>query len=979
MRYRLFILGVVVAWASCPCTELIGEGAGATSVSVHQVWKGLDLQITSAEVLVQQAGPKQQVVVCGKGPVAMAAAGHSFACDTAVVWIDSNEPNSAAPKYQIHAYLKGHISQETAANAGDIALQQLDVQPGESVVLKMTVGPEVHVTADKKETGNPRGLLQYREAVAALESVGIRRFSQPGPAATTGEAAANKAAESAPGYTVTVSSLSGGPLTYEMAKINDVWVVTFVGGVYAWWQEEPLPGRQGRKLEVQADGLALWRPVADVNAAGVGASASFVKMERVSEIYIEGDVVVVEGQQVIRAAEFYYDLRRDRGIATDVLYRTFEVSRGVPIYVRAATFKQTAVDTFEAEKVTLTTSEFATPQLSVNADHIRVIDLTRTPEPATPPEETPKGRFDARLEDVRFKYYDTTFFLWPSLHANGEAPDVPIRSLRVGNDSTYGTSIETRWYLSRLMGLEEPEGTNSSLLADYFSKRGPAGGVDVDYERDSYFGRLLGYVVEDHGEDRLSRTQQHVTVPDETRGRIKFQHRQFLPDSWQLTAEVAYESDRNFLQEYYRNEFNAGKEQETLLHAKRIEDNTALAFLAKMRVNDFQDQVEELPSAEYHWTGQSFWEDRLTFYSDSQVSNYRYRFSSYGLPGEPEDFFRFATTRDEVDMPLGLGEFKVVPYTAATFGYDDGLGFRSDLNNSPHEHQNDIGIGETGFRASAPAFWRVYDFHSSLLDVNGLRHVIRPGMSVAGFVSSDPVAQQRDVLNLELNQRWQTKRGPLGRQRTVDWIEWDAQAVWVDHSMPADTTGPDQLLWNKPFIPLADRAAMAIPPQDRRTTSLFGPQRNYIENTLTVRLSDTTAILGDSNYDLNSGVFQQVDVGFSRLCWPDLTYYIGSRYLRRLISGREKGTNPVTFAATYVLDPRYTLVFSEQYDFDYEAGIRSDITLIRRYHQLNFAVTISRDESLDEDRIVFSLWPQGAPELSLGLRQYSQLGAVETY
>jgi hypothetical protein len=98
-----------------------------------------------------------------------------------------------------------------------------------------------------------------------------------------------------------------------------------------------------------------------------------------------------------------------------------------------------------------------------------------------------------------------------------------------------------------------------------------------------------------------------------------------------------------------------------------------------------------------------------------------------------------------------------------------------------------------------------------------------------------------------------------------------------------------------------------------------------------------------------------------------------------LTVGRERGSNAVTFAATYVLDPRYTAVFSQQYDFDYEAGIKSDITLIRKYHQLNFAITISTDESLDERRIVLSLWPQGVPELSLGLRQYAELGAVETY
>jgi hypothetical protein len=955
--------------------ELTGEDARAAQASVQQVWQGLNLKISAGEVLSQKTGANQQVLVC-RNRVSMVAAGHSFTGDSAVVWIDMVEPNSPV-KYVVHAHLKGHVSQETAPNAGDIGLQRFDIEPGESVVLKMRVGPEVYVTAEKSEVGNPRGLLLHREALAAFESVGITQFSQSEAPAETTKTPAKKPPSPPVGYTVTVASLTGGPWTLENGEVNGVEVVTFVGGVYASWQEEAVPGHEARRFGIEADGLVLWRRPADANAAGGDTSATFMRNEQVSAIYVEGDVVVREGQQEIRAAEFYYDLRSHRGIATDVAYRTYEASRGVPIFIRAAQLRQTALDHFEAEKVTLTTSEFATPQLSVNADSIRIIDLTQAPEQAS--ETPPKGRFDAEMKDVRFKYYDTTFFAWPSLHTNGEMPDVPIKSINVGNDSTYGTSVETRWYLSRLMGLQEPEGTDSSLLADYYSKRGPGGGVDVEYEREYYFGRLLGYVVEDHGQDRLSRTQENVNVPDTTRGRFKFQHRQFLPDSWQLTAEASYESDQNFLQQYYRNEFNVGKEQETLLHLKRIEGNTGLAFLAKARVNDFQDQVEELPSAEYHWTGQSFFDDLLTFYSDSQVSRYRYRFSSDRPAGEPDDFFSFATTRDEVDLPLALGQYKVVPYAAGTFGYDDGLGFRSDLNNSFDEPQDAIGIGESGVRASAPSIWRVYDFHSQLLDVNQVRHVITPGMSVAGFVSSDPAAQQRDVLNLELSQRWQTKRGPSGHQRTVDWIEWDTQAVWVDHSSDAATTGPDQLLWNTPFIPLADRAAAQIPPQDRRTTSNFGPRRNYVENIWTWRLSDTTAILGDADFDLNSGVFQQVNVGFSRLCWPDLSYYVGSRYLRRLVSGREVGTNPVTFAVTYVLDPRYSVVFSEQYDFDYEAGIRSDITLIRKYHQLNFAVTISADESLDEQRIVFSLWPQGVRELSLGLRQYAQLGAVETY
>ena len=975
MRYRLFILGVGLlatshtVWAS-------DRTAAGPARSVQQVWQGSNLQVKAGEILKQQTGPNQHVLIC-RERVSMAVAGRSFAGDEAVVWIDAIDPNAKTPKYSIHAFLKGHIAEETAANAADIGLKEFKVESGEGVVLVMTVGPEVYTTTDKWVEGNPRGHLRYREALAAFESVGIKGFSEA-EKPTAEVPVVKKRPELGIGPTVTISSRTGGPLPFESSKIDDVNVaVTATSGIYATWMEEDAPGREPQRCEVEADGVVLWMRAADPNAARAGAFGAFTQKRDVTEIYVTGDVVFRQGQHEIRAAEFYYSPVHHRGVASDVVYRTFELSRGVPIFIHADRLRQTAIDTFEANDVTVTTSAFATPQLSARAGRIRIVDFTRTPEPI--PEPAPKGRFDARMEDVQVKYYDTTFFAWPLIHTNGEAPDVPIKSIHVGSDSTYGNSVETRWYLSRLLGLEEPEGTDSSLLADYYSKRGPGGGVDVAYERDSYFGRFLGYVVEDHGQDRLSRTEKEVDVPDETRGRIKFQHRQYLPDSWQLTAEASYWSDENFLQQFYRNEFNAGKEQETLLHLKRIEDNTGFSFLTKARVNDFQNQIEELPSADYHWTGQSFWDDRLTFYSDSQVSNYRYKYSSTGPAGEPDDFFNFTMTRNEVDLPLALGRFKVVPYAAGTFGYEDGLGFVSDIDNARDEPRNAIGIGEGGVRASAPSVWRIYDAQSSLLDLDGLRHVMTPSMSVASFAYTDRAAEQRNVLNLELSQRWQTKRGPKGYQRTVNWIEWDTQAVWVDHSTDADTTGPDQLLWNKPFIPLVDRSTEQIPPQDRRTTGLFGTRRNYMENMWTWRVTDTTAILGDTNFDLNSGVFQQVNVGFSRLVWPDLSYYVGSRYLRRLVSGREVGSNAVAFAATYVLDPRYTLVFAEQYDFDYDAGIRSDITLIRKYHQINFAVTVSSDESLDERRITFSLWPQGVPELSLGLRRYAELGATETY
>jgi hypothetical protein len=213
----------------------------------------------------------------------------------------------------------------------------------------------------------------------------------------------------------------------------------------------------------------------------------------------------------------------------------------------------------------------------------------------------------------------------------------------------------------------------------------------------------------------------------------------------------------------------------------------------------------------------------------------------------------------------------------------------------------------------------------------------------------------------------------------------DMNVTWVNDSDDASDSGPgaDRFIWNKPFIPLLNRFNTVLNPQDRydrRSNNIFGPRRNYFGADYMWRLSDTTAVLSDMNFDMQSGVVQQLNVGFSRLRWPDLSYYIGSRYLRRIDNNYgEKGSNAFTFAATYVLDPRYTLVYSGQLDFDYGKTIRSDITLIRRYHRIYCGFTYSADASLDRQSIVFSIWPQGVPDLGIGPKRYMGLTGSTGY
>ena len=135
--------------------------------------------------------------------------------------------------------------------------------------------------------------------------------------------------------------------------------------------------------------------------------------------------------------------------------------------------------------------------------------------------------------------------------------------------------------------------------------------------------------------------------------------------------------------------------------------------------------------------------------------------------------------------------------------------------------------------------------------------------------------------------------------------------------------------------------------------------------------------LSDLNYDSVDGVVQQFNAGVARYVYPDISYYIGSRYFRPVTISDpangvfEQGSNTVIGSITYALNNRYTLIVSEEYNFDYAKNVRNEFALLRRYHRMFCGLTVSIDESSDENSIMFSIWPQGVKDLTFGDRRYA--------
>ena len=941
--------------------------------------KAGDLHIKGGK-LTSFAPETGKEILVFEGGFSLSIGADKLSSDIAVMWMSRNEG------CRVKVYMQGNPSAEKGEKAASIEFNQTVIQAEHAAAVEFDFDGEIYVTADERKVADPRGLEPYLTAYEMMRTAGVepKGFGAEKPSVESAEPEDEKAVFE---YPINLSPLGKEPLKVEYdTKAGMGRVGTVTSRFYLWQKQD----EKGGLLEFEADNAVLFlgdeKDKTDPNRAG---GEIVLPGGTIKAVYLAGDVLVTEGLRTFRAEEVYYDFDQSKMVAIEAEMRTFDPAEGIPIYVRAAKIRQLAKNKFSAEDMTLTTSEFHMPQISLNASRLTVTDTTPTDQKEG---EVSKSSYDALLEDVHLKNNDMTFFYWPSLRTNLERPDLPIKSIYVGNDSTWGTSVETRWYLARLLGLAEPEGTDSTLALDYFDKRGFGGGIETRYTGEQYLGRVLGYLIHDTGQDRLGRhsSRKNIEPPRELRGRFHWQHRQYLPYNWQLTSEVSYTSDQNFLEGFYRSEFNVGKEQETLVHLKRIEDNWGLAFLGKVRINDFVNKLEEMPTSEFHWTGQSFFDDKLTFYSDTQLSRFRQRFASSNPAPGSEEFFTFTTTRNEVDMPLVVGRAKVVPFIAGTVAYEDGLGFYRELDGGTATRQDGVWFGEGGVRVSTNPYWKVFPgVKSKLWDLNQLRHVIRPYLTAVTYTQTESVIEQRDTLNVGISQRLQTKRGLGEKQRNVDWMRLDMDITWVNDSGDS-SAGPDRFLWNKPFIPTINRFGSTIPifgapgalapQQDRRGSHIFGPRRNYFGADYIWRLSDTTAVMSDMNFDIQSGVVQQYNVGISHLRWPNLQFYLGSRYLKRLDNNfGEKGSNAVTFAVTYALDPRYTVVFSQQFDFDYGKAVRNDMTLVRRYHRVYWGLTYSVDASRDEHSIGFSLWPQGVKELGFGERKFAGVGGSPGY
>lgn len=676
----------------------------------------------------------------------------------------------------------------------------------------------------------------------------------------------------------------------------------------------------------------------------------------ISAVYLEGDVVLLHGDRMIRAPRLYYDFDNDKALILDAVTRAVEPKRNLPIYVRAEEIRQLDMRTYEAKNAQVTTSEFHTPHVSIGARELVLHDITPRDERGAVV-GIQAGTYEAK--DTTLNVDGTPLAYWPYSSGSFSEDTQAFKRAKAGYNSEFGASVETEWYLFNLLGLQEPEGYDATLKLDYFSERGPAVGVDVDYEQDDYFGLIRSYYIHDNGKDDLGGIRNDQTPDTENRGRILIRHRQFLTKGWELTLEHGYLSDDNFLESFQRNEYENGKLNETVARLLKRQENWQYSVTTNWRINEFQTETERLPDNRFSVIGEPLGE-YATWYSDNRAGVVRYRYDERRFSNGQERWDNTGSTgsvmradsRQEIQMPLpDIGPLKLTPYVAFRgTAWDDSPSFYGGGGEQR-------GMVTGGIQGNVMAS-RVYDnVESDLLDVHRLRHVVKADVNAFGAASNigperltpfDPGVEDIDdasAVMLGLRQLFQTKRGLPGEQRTVNWITLDLEAGFFSNPTETENTHGD-------FINSR--------PEDSISSS-------YVRGFFNWQLSDSTAIVYDGVYDVNRGNMGTSNISIAVEREPRLAWFAGYRYIH------DTDNSLGAFGANYRLSEKHTIAFRETYDLQEGRNFSTQIIYIRKWPRWYTALAFDVDRPLDDLGINLSIWPEGAPNFGLGSRRYTGL------
>ncbi len=272
---------------------------------------------------------------------------------------------------------------------------------------------------------------------------------------------------------------------------------------------------------------------------------------------------------------------------------------------------------------------------------------------------------------------------------------------------------------------------------DYYGKRGPGVGPDLNLHLGPWgTGGLKYYYLNDRNPNTSLLTNNFPNLA----GPIP-QNRQRFEFNWQATpatnlnvkALVNYQSDPLLLNDFFEGDYAANPQPNTFVEANQYWNNWSLDALTTPRVNDFFDQIERLPDVKLTGWREQFFDTPLYYESESSAGYYRRMLAATNslFAGTNGPGFDYSAERADTFQQLLLPEtffgwLNVMPRVGGRFTYYSAESGPGATNSETYRKIFNTGV-DVSFKLSR--LWA--GATNSLLDVDGLRHVMEPSASYA--------------------------------------------------------------------------------------------------------------------------------------------------------------------------------------------------------------------------------------------------------